>query len=207
MHDNRGKCRQWLAGFAVLVLLAVDLSPAVGLPNFEGWQAPAPLQRSAGASSAAPDVDRTIHRVSTRVERGATRLLALLRTVGVLWFWVCVSVAMFFATAAVSSVIDIRMLQLRHESPGAVSRYFGHGIRTFFGLLGDRRTPCLARSLLGAALVYWLVPFDLVPDDAVMPGFVDDVIITVCAAKGFLYLCPDALIAAHAVKVGRRGRG
>jgi len=57
---------------------------------------------------------------------------------------------------------------------------------------------------LGAALVYWLVPFDLIPDDSVVPGFIDDVIIAASAAKGFMYLCPDSLIARHASGIEAR---
>ena len=51
------------------------------------------------------------------------------------------------------------------------------------------------------ALVYWLLPFDFVPDDSLLPGFVDDMIIAVSAAKGFMYLCPDSLVEQHASAV------
>jgi len=76
-----------------------------------------------------------------------------------------------------------------------------HGARTFFRIARDRHTPRLAQALLGVALLYWLIPFDLIPDGSVLPGFVDDVVIAASAAKVFMYLCPAALVAKHAADV------
>jgi uncharacterized membrane protein YkvA (DUF1232 family) len=68
----------------------------------------------------------------------------------------------------------------------------------FFRLVVDRRTPYLARFLLAAGLLYWLIPTDLIPDSPWLPGFIDDLVIAILVAKVFVYLCPDVVLARHA---------
>jgi uncharacterized membrane protein YkvA (DUF1232 family) len=126
--------------------------------------------------------------------------------VGAFWLWAALSIAVFLTVAAFASVADTRMFTFRHEPPGAVARYLGYSIRTFFLILLDRRTPYVARIFLGLALVYWLVPFDLIADKSLVPGFIDDLVVTVAAAKSFIYLCPTSLVAAHAHAVEERAR-
>jgi uncharacterized membrane protein YkvA (DUF1232 family) len=130
--------------------------------------------------------------------------LPLVGDVGGFWAWAALSIAAFLTVAAFASVADTRMLALRNQPRGAVARYLGYGIRTFFLVLLDRRTPYAGRIFLMAALVYWLVPFDVIPDTSVVPGFIDDFAVTVLAARGFVYLCPISLIAAHAHAVEER---
>ncbi len=141
------------------------------------------------------------HRLLTRMEHTVDHFLFLVGDIGLFWLWTAVSVAFFLLIAAFASVIDMRMLRVGSEHPGLLSRYLGYGVRTFFAVLWDRHTPYAARLLLALALVYWLVPSDLISDESVLPGFIDDVVITIAAAKAFVYLCPPALIAAHAAEV------
>ena len=154
------------------------------------------------ASSLAP----LSHRLTMRVEHTVDRLIMLAGDVGAFWLWVVVSMAAFLTVAAFASVGDTRMLALRHESPGAVARYLGYGIRTFFLMVLDRGTPYAARIFLAVGLLYWLVPFDLIADRSLVPGFIDDLVVTVVAAKGFVYLCPTSLVAEHAYAVEARAR-
>jgi len=126
--------------------------------------------------------------------------------VGAFWLSIVFSAAVFLVVAAFASVVDTRVFALRREPRGAVARYVGYGIRTFFLILLDRRTPYAARILLTVALVYWLVPFDLIADNSLVPGFIDDLVVTVAAAKGFVYLCPVSLVAGHAHAVEERAR-
>ncbi len=194
MSEHYNRIRQLLLVAVVASMLGcAQRAAAVALPNFEGGRSPLSGGRITTVAEL-PDVPKLIHRVAMRTEHSATRFVRLLGTVGLVWVWLIGSVVAFFAIAAVSSVVDLRMLDFRHEKRGAASRYFGHGIRTFFRIVADRETPNLARTLLAVALLYWLVPFDLLPDDPVLPGLVDDVVIAILAGKGFLYLCPDSLV-------------
>lgn len=56
-----------------------------------------------------------------------------------------------------------------------------HSLRQYLALYSaiyrDPRTPWLARCLLGAALAYVALPFDLIPDFLPVIGHLDDVLI------------------------------
>jgi len=56
-----------------------------------------------------------------------------------------------------------------------------HSLRQYLALYTaiyrDPRTPWLARCLLGAALAYLALPFDLIPDFLPVIGHLDDVLI------------------------------
>ena len=62
----------------------------------------------------------------------------------------------------------------------------------------DRHTPNYARLVLAGGLAYWLLPMDLISDDTIVPGFLEDIVVAVVSAKWFVYLCPDGVIARHA---------
>jgi uncharacterized membrane protein YkvA (DUF1232 family) len=47
----------------------------------------------------------------------------------------------------------------------------------------DRRTPTRVRGVLLAALAYFVMPFDLLPDVFVMVGFTDDVAVLAAALR------------------------
>ncbi len=183
-------------GVVMLVLTAArvceaGLAPREGVGMITGVQA-------------GPNTDplsRLTHRIVKRVENTTGRMQALLSTAGVVWISILASAIVFLLVAAVSSATDFRMLALRHRGLRAMSRYLGHGTLTFLRILRDRHTPAIARLLLVGALLYWLLPIDLIPDNTLVPGFIDDLLVAVLAAKGFVYLCPDALVARHAAAV------
>jgi uncharacterized membrane protein YkvA (DUF1232 family) len=199
-ENGWGRCL-WV-GCAIAILLYANA--AVGLPDAMSFRPVVSLvSMTAGMASGLAPVS---HRLTTRVGHIIDRFLLLLGDVGAFWLWVVLSTAVFVTVAMFASVIDARMFALRREPPGAVARYLGYGIRTFFLIVLDRRTPYTARAFLALALVYWLVPFDLIADKSLVPGFLDDLVVTVVAAKGFVYFCPGALVAEHAQAVEARAR-
>jgi uncharacterized membrane protein YkvA (DUF1232 family) len=191
-------------GISCAIVLLLWAALAAGLPAAAGLP---PIVSGASVNAGmASGLAPLSHRLTGRVEHAVDRLILLVGDVGAFWLWLVVSLAAFLTVAAFASAADTRMWALRHESAGAVARYLGYGIRTFFLMVLDRSTPYAARILLGAGLLYWLVPFDLIPDDSIVPGFLDDLVVAVVAAKGFVYLCPASLVAKHACAVEARAQ-
>jgi uncharacterized membrane protein YkvA (DUF1232 family) len=77
------------------------------------------------------------------------------------------------------------------------ARAFKRELSVYRGVLADERTPRTAKVLLGLAVGYLCMPFDLIPDFIPVAGHLDDVIIV----PGFFYLAlhfvPSELIAEH----------
>lgn len=59
----------------------------------------------------------------------------------------------------------------------SAQRNLKHEIKVYQLVLRDSRTPKLAKFLLGLAVVYALLPFDIIPDFIPVIGQLDDVII------------------------------
>jgi uncharacterized membrane protein YkvA (DUF1232 family) len=144
-----------------------------------------------------------VHRFLTRTERAIERLgVTLMRTLSV-WLTMLASALGCLVVLGCASVADRRMLDLRRHTPGAVVRDLLLGVRTFVRLLRDRRTPASARALVAGAVVYWMLPADVLADPVSWYGAIDDLIVAVIAAKGFVALCPEAVIVANAA-IGHR---
>lgn len=70
-----------------------------------------------------------------------------------------------------------------------------HEIQIYRLVLGDARTPLLAKLLLGLAVGYLLLPFDLIPDFIPVIGQLDDLIIVPMLFWLALKLIPKEIIA------------
>ena len=55
--------------------------------------------------------------------------------------------------------------------------YLWHNAKSYYALLTHKSTPLYIKGLVGAALVYLISPFDLIPDWLAVFGIVDDIAI------------------------------
>jgi uncharacterized membrane protein YkvA (DUF1232 family) len=196
-HGARWSRKWWLSPCVVVAACGVLLTCAATCVAAVRVAWPTVEVGLHAVTAAAPGFDGRLHRVATRAEHTLGRLGAALTT----GIWILVSAALFLVVAAIASAADVRMLQLRQHRARAVVRDLGHGVRIFFRVLGDRQTLYAPRTVLALALVYWLLPLDLVDDGIQGVGMLDDVVIAVVAAKVFIRLCPDAVVEAHAAAV------
>ncbi|MEW6297775.1 MAG: YkvA family protein [Thermodesulfobacteriota bacterium] len=59
----------------------------------------------------------------------------------------------------------------------SVGKTLKHELLVYRLVLKDRRTPPFAKALLGLAVGYALLPFDLIPDFLPVVGHLDDIIV------------------------------
>ena len=70
--------------------------------------------------------------------------------------------------------------------------------RVCWRLLRDRRVAVWAKAILIGAVLYVILPFDLIPDGLLGLGQLDDLTILVLAARWFLEWCPPDVVREHA---------
>lgn len=76
----------------------------------------------------------------------------------------------------------------------SVSQSLKRELNVYRLVLKDGRTPSLAKLLLGLAIGYLLLPFDLIPDFIPVLGQLDDVIIVPTLALLALRMIPKEVI-------------
>ena len=79
-----------------------------------------------------------------------------------------------------------------------VAGYLAREVRIARRILGDPRTPWLARLVLGGAIAYALSPVDLIPDFIPVLGHLDDVVVV-----PLLFLAGLALVPAEVIREAR----
>lgn len=78
----------------------------------------------------------------------------------------------------------------------AIAATLKHELRVYRLILKDPRTPRLAKVLLGLAIGYVLLPFDLIPDFIPVLGHLDDAVIVPGLVFLALELIPADVVAA-----------
>ena len=74
-------------------------------------------------------------------------------------------------------------------------------------LLMDRRVPIRAKLVVPAAIVYLLIPFDIVPDFIPFSGWIDDILVMLLAAAMFLMMAPRDVLMEHLGRASSKRSG
>jgi len=80
------------------------------------------------------------------------------------------------------------------DSLKAAARRLKHEIKVYRLVLKDRRTPWLAKAILGLAVAYLFMPFDLIPDFIPILGQLDDLVIVPTLAFLALSMVPESVV-------------
>ena len=75
--------------------------------------------------------------------------------------------------------------------------------RLVYGLMTDRRVPLRAKLIVPAAIVYLIVPYDIVPDIIPIAGLLDDILALIIAVGLVVTIVPREILSEH---LGRRRR-
>lgn len=84
--------------------------------------------------------------------------------------------------------------EIMFEKLKSVSRKFKQEARVYQLVLKDSRTPKLAKAILGLAVGYALLPFDLIPDFIPVLGQLDDILIIPALIGLALKLIPPEIV-------------
>ena len=76
--------------------------------------------------------------------------------------------------------------------------------RLVFRLMLDRRGPIRTKLILPAAIVYLILPLDIIPDILPALGRIDDILVIAVSLAMFLSMAPKDVVLGH---LGRPGNG
>lgn len=84
-----------------------------------------------------------------------------------------------------------------------IKRNLKRELKTYQLLLKDNRTPRLARYLLGFAVCYALMPFDIIPDFIPVMGHLDDIVIVTVLVILAIKMIPKEVVEDCRIEVNR----
>lgn len=119
------------------------------------------------------------------------------RAVRAWWRWVARAAALLLLGVALALCDRALLQQWRAQGWGVFRVYLPLGILVYILALFDRRATWLGRLAVGAALVYGVVPRDLIPDH-LLAGSMDDIVIIGAASRLFVHTCARDVIESHA---------
>lgn len=85
-----------------------------------------------------------------------------------------------------------------------LGKLFKRELQVYRLVLKDKRTPIAAKILLGMAVGYVLMPFDLIPDFIPILGHLDDLIIVPALVLLALKMIPKEVVAESRAKIYQR---
>jgi uncharacterized membrane protein YkvA (DUF1232 family) len=159
------------------VLMVRAYGPGIGARSFESFV-------RGSSKSAVLGVEHWFRRTVKFVGRLAGTWLHWLRRA-----------LLFAAMAALLLLAESRLLALwRREGLRPLGTYVPLILYVYACLLLDRRTAGLGKLVLALSMVYGVVQMDLVPDGAVLPGLVDDVLVMALGVTMFRKSCSQAAV-------------
>lgn len=160
-------------------------------------------------------IERQIGGVTKTVVREVRRAFRMLqwtfwRTLD--WWAGWIRGAAFSLVVAVAALLTDRSLFAVWRSEGSRELFTNAALMLYvYGrLLFSGKVPIAPKLLLLGALIYGVVPSDLVPDRSFWPGQIEDVLLIAIAVRAFVYGCPQDLVneyAERAVTLKRRVAG
>ena len=82
-----------------------------------------------------------------------------------------------------------------------VGRNIKNEIKVYQAVIKDKRTPLLGKILLGMAIGYFFLPFDLIPDFIPIVGHLDDIVIIPTLVIIALKIIPKEIVEEHRNKL------
>ena len=77
--------------------------------------------------------------------------------------------------------------------------------RLLYRLMTDRRVPLRAKLIVPAAIIYLILPFDLVPDIVPISGLLGDLLVLIVSIGLFVTIVPREVLSEHLGRTGRSG--
>lgn len=115
------------------------------------------------------------------------------------WGWWLRHAAFPLCVAVVATLADAGLLNaFRLHGLRALVTYVPLMLFVYLRLLFSGGVSLLPKLVLLGTLIYGAVRRDLVPDRAVVPGRLEDILLIVVATRAFIYACPEALVAEYA---------
>ncbi len=90
--------------------------------------------------------------------------------------------------------------------PSILLLIFRSGIlRLIYRLMTDRRVPLRAKLIVPAAIIYLIMPFDIVPDVVPIAGLLDDILALIISIGLFVTIVPREVLSEHLGRSGPSG--